>query len=135
MKKLLCTFLTLIILLSTAVTTSANNSEHLFGDTNDDGVISITDATIIQMHLAQLYLMDDAVIPYADVNANGYVDIKDATLIQMYLARKIPDFPANSTEPVDEELEYYLAVEDEAILAAVFAIFKEKFQDVFTFED
>lgn len=104
MKKLLCTFLALIILLSTAVTTSANNSEHLFGDTNDDGVISITDATIIQMHLAQLYLMDDAVIPYADVNANGYVDIKDATLIQMYLARKIPDFPANSTEPVDEEL-------------------------------
>lgn len=38
-------------------------------------------------------------------------------------------------EPVDEELENYLAVEDEAILAAVFAIFKEKFQDVFTFEE
>ena len=28
-----------------------------------------------------------------------------------------------------------LAVEDEAILNAVFAIFTEKFQDVFTFED
>ena len=38
-------------------------------------------------------------------------------------------------EPVDEELENYLAVEDEAVLAAVFEIFKEKFQDVFTFED
>ena len=38
-------------------------------------------------------------------------------------------------EPVDEELENYLAVEDEAKLAAVFAIFKEKFQDVFTFEE
>ena len=38
-------------------------------------------------------------------------------------------------EPVDEENENYLAVEDEAILNAVFAIFKEKFQDVFTFED
>ena len=38
-------------------------------------------------------------------------------------------------EPVDEELENYLAVEDEATLNAVFAIFKEKFQDVFTFED
>ena len=36
---------------------------------------------------------------------------------------------------VDEELENYLAVEDEATLNAVFAIFKEKFQDVFTFED
>ena len=38
-------------------------------------------------------------------------------------------------EPVDEELENYLAVEDEAVLNAVFAIFKEKFKDVFTFED
>lgn len=38
-------------------------------------------------------------------------------------------------EPVDEELENYLAVEDEAVLDAVFAIFKEKFQEYFTFED
>ena len=38
-------------------------------------------------------------------------------------------------EPVDEELENYLAVEDEAVLAAVFAIFKEKFKDVLEFEE
>ena len=38
-------------------------------------------------------------------------------------------------EPVDEENENYLAVEDEAILDAVYAIFKEKFKDVLTFED
>ena len=38
-------------------------------------------------------------------------------------------------EPVDEENENYLAVEDEATLEAVFAIFKEKFQDVLEFED
>ena len=38
-------------------------------------------------------------------------------------------------EPVDEENENYLAVEDEATLEAVFAIFKEKFSDVLTFED
>jgi len=38
-------------------------------------------------------------------------------------------------EPVDEETENYMAVEDEATLNAVFEIFKEKFQDVFTFEE
>ncbi len=38
-------------------------------------------------------------------------------------------------EPVDEENENYLAVEDEAVLNAVFAIFKEKFQDVLEFEE
>lgn len=38
-------------------------------------------------------------------------------------------------EPVDEEMENYLAVEDEAVLEAVFAIFKEKFSDVLEFEE
>ena len=38
-------------------------------------------------------------------------------------------------EPVDEEVENYLAVTDEAVLNAVYAIFKEKFQDVLEFED
>ena len=38
-------------------------------------------------------------------------------------------------EPVDEENENYLAVEDEEVLNAVFAIFKEKFKDVLEFEN
>jgi len=38
-------------------------------------------------------------------------------------------------EPVDEENENYLAVEDEAVLNAVYGIFKERFKDVLTFED
>ena len=38
-------------------------------------------------------------------------------------------------EPVDEENENYLAVTDEAVLEAVYGIFKEKFQDVLEFED
>ena len=38
-------------------------------------------------------------------------------------------------EPVDEENENYLAVTDEAVLDAVYDIFKEKFSDVLTFGD
>lgn len=38
-------------------------------------------------------------------------------------------------EPVDEEIENYLSVDDEAILDAVFGIFKEKFKDVLEFEE
>jgi len=38
-------------------------------------------------------------------------------------------------EPVDEENENYLAVEDEAVLDAVYAIFKDHFKDILTFED
>ena len=38
-------------------------------------------------------------------------------------------------EPVDEENENYIAIEDEATLEAVYAIFKDHFKDVLTFED
>ena len=38
-------------------------------------------------------------------------------------------------EPVDEENENYIAVEDEALLNTVYGMFKEKYKDVLTFED
>ncbi len=38
-------------------------------------------------------------------------------------------------EPVDEENENYIAPEDEATLEAVYSLFKEKYQDVLTFEE
>ena len=38
-------------------------------------------------------------------------------------------------EPVDEENENYLSVQDEETMNAVFAIFKEKYKDVLTFEE
>ena len=38
-------------------------------------------------------------------------------------------------EPVDEENENYLAVEDEATLEAVFAIFKDRYKDVLNFAE
>ena len=38
-------------------------------------------------------------------------------------------------EPVDEENENYLAVDDEKLLNEVYAIFKEKYKDVLTFEE
>ena len=38
-------------------------------------------------------------------------------------------------EPVDDENENYLAVEDETVLDAVYGMFKDKYKDVLTFED
>ena len=37
--------------------------------------------------------------------------------------------------PVDEENENYMGVEDEAVLNAVFAIFREKYKDILIFEE
>ena len=38
-------------------------------------------------------------------------------------------------QPVDEENENYVAVEDEAVLDAVYGIFKERYKDVLEFAD
>ena len=38
-------------------------------------------------------------------------------------------------EPIDEENENYLSVSDEAVLNAVYDIFKDRYKDVLTFED
>ena len=38
-------------------------------------------------------------------------------------------------EPVDEETENYLSVQDEDLLNAVYDIFKERYKDVLTFEE
>ena len=38
-------------------------------------------------------------------------------------------------EPVDEENENYLAVDDEATLETVYGIFKDRYKDVLQFED
>ena len=38
-------------------------------------------------------------------------------------------------QPVDEENENYIAVEDETILETVYGIFKDRYKDVLQFED
>ena len=46
-----------------------------------------------------------------------------------------PQIVILEVEPVDDENENYLAVEDEAVLDAVYGMFKDKYKDVLTFED
>ena len=56
-------------------------------------------------------------------------------LILMPLDEESNEIVILEIQPVDEENENYLAVEDEAILDAVYGIFKERYKDVLTFAD
>ncbi len=38
-------------------------------------------------------------------------------------------------EPVDEENENYLSIQDEELLNTIYGIFKERYKDILTFED
>ena len=56
-------------------------------------------------------------------------------LVLMPVERVETEIVILEIEPVDEENEKYLAVEDEKLLNEVYAIFKEKYKDVLTFEE
>ncbi len=58
----------------------------LLGDVNMDGVVSIMDATYIQLHISRISTFDTLQLTVADVSKDGYVSIFDATMIQLYLA-------------------------------------------------
>ena len=56
-------------------------------------------------------------------------------LVLMPVEEEANEIVSLEVEPVDEENENYLAVSDEAVLDAVYAIFKDRFKDILTFED
>ena len=56
------------------------------GDTNLDGVITISDVTEVQCYLAELAEFTDEQLALADTNGDGEVYISDATHLQMFLA-------------------------------------------------
>ncbi len=69
-----------------ADTTAEPTIEQYYGDANGDGVLDVTDATLIQRNLAHI---EGAEINAAlcDVDGDGDVTIADVTLIQRYLAK------------------------------------------------
>ena len=56
-------------------------------------------------------------------------------LVLMPIEEDADEIVILEVEPVDEENENYLAVADEEVLEAVYAIFKDRFKDILTFED
>lgn len=66
----------------------------LVGDVDQNGVIGINDATLIQKHCAKMITLTGNGLLAADVDGNGNVGIGDATYIQKYCAHMISQFPA-----------------------------------------
>ncbi len=80
----------------------AAKETDILGDVNNDGVVSIMDATLIQCYLADLVDTDDIDVLLADVDGDDDITILDATAIQLYLAQIIDKFPGenvSSTPP------------------------------------
>lgn len=65
------------------VTTPVGNV--LIGDVDQDGSITISDVSEIQLHLAEMATLTGNNLIAADANGDGVVDIKDASLVQSYI--------------------------------------------------
>ncbi len=86
---------------------------------------------------------ESSIITLTDENGNeapfeylDCIDYRDKEYLVLIPADEESDeIVILEVEPVDEENENYLAVEDEAVLDAVYAIFKDRFKDVLTFAD
>ena len=69
-----------------AVIDLGSKSEAAIGDVNLDGIISITDVTLIQRYIAEFEIFTDGQLAAADTDGSGEVDIDDVTLLQMFIA-------------------------------------------------
>ena len=96
-----------------------------------------------EMENIELYEEETSILTLTDENGQDvdfeYLDCIDYQgkeyLVLMPADDNSSEIVILEVEPVDEENENYLSVQNEDILNAVYAIFKEKYQDVLTFED
>ena len=86
---------------------------------------------------------ETSILTLTDENGNDvdfeYLDCIDYQekeyLVLMPAEEESGEIVILEVEPVDEENENYLSVDDEDVLNAVYEIFKEKYKDVLTFEE
>ena len=96
------------------------NNEILLEDEELDNILTLTDENGVEAEFEYLDTIDYegkeyiVLIPVDD-------DANEILILEV--------------QPVDEELENYVAVADEAILDAVYAIFKDRFKDILEFGD
>lgn len=63
------------------------NNEWLVGDVNQDGIVTVSDATLIQQGAIELVNLTQTQRQLADVNNDGYVAVDDATCVQRFVAQ------------------------------------------------
>ena len=94
------------------------NNEILMEE--EESILTLTDENGVDMQFEYLDCIEYQGIEY---------------LILMPLSEESSEIVILEIQPVDEENENYVAVEDEAILDAVYGIFKERYKDVLNFAD
>lgn len=89
---------------------NVNIDTGLLGDVNDDGVVSVLDATLIQKYIVNTISFDKEILERADVNKDNAISVLDATLIQKYIVGLVYSL-GNETENLQPK-EYSVTFKD-----------------------
>ena len=84
-KKIVSVLICIVLLLSSVSTAFAETST-IKGDVDGNGVIEITDATLVQKCVAEILNLSEEELTAADMDESGNVDINDVTKIQLIAA-------------------------------------------------
>ena len=68
----------------------------LYGDVNGNGVVEVSDASLLLRYIVRFHSLSRDQLLWADVNADCAVDATDASEILRYIVRLIQQFPAES---------------------------------------
>lgn len=90
-KKVIAVIISLLLLMGTVtginVSAAENTDYNSDYDVNADGVVSISDATEVQMYVAKFKSDVEFDIDRADIDKDGKITIVDATYLQLYVAK------------------------------------------------
>lgn len=65
----------------------SQTDKYLLGDADQDGKVTVKDATKIQKHVAKILTFTGLALKSADADEDGKISVKDATIIQKYVAK------------------------------------------------
>lgn len=68
-----------------AKVTVSDKESYIYGDVNNDGIINVIDATLIQKYIVGILSYDETKTILADVNNDGVINVKDVTLVLKYI--------------------------------------------------
>ncbi len=71
------------------ISVSSEPGQALKGDADENGIVNVKDASLIQKHVAGSSKLTALGMANAEVDGNGEINIKDATLIQKYVAGSV----------------------------------------------
>jgi len=66
---------------------TSQEEKYLLGDADQDGKITVKDATKIQKHVAKILTLTGTVLKAADTDGDGKTTVKDASVVQKFVAK------------------------------------------------